>query len=207
MYRLLIDEMDKKVIEALAGETGVKLTDPNKTMNSMKEILKAGGKERHWAAFGACAEARVKVHGVGDRRRAAFPAGATFEKDLKALARSTRGIRKYLESKLKVSARNCAARRGALSRTEGENARPLRQPERKAVLEGLIGRRIVSVELRAYDSGFGVAETEAVLLTLADGSVVILGASAAYGGEISEAAWRRAKVDCWISPRVIPPRR
>ncbi len=207
MYRLLIDELDKKAIEALAAGIAVKLTNSDQTMNSMKEILKAGGKQHLWDAFGTCAAARVKVHGVGEKRRLAFPATATFEKDLKDLAKSARGIRKYLERMLKVSARNCAVRRGALSRTEGDNARRLRQPERKAVLEALKGKRILSVELRAYDPGMGGAEAEVMLLTFTGGTVLMLETNAAYSGSISEKAWRRARVDSWISPRVIPPRR
>lgn len=114
LYRLVIDGLNAGAIAKLADRLAIKLSDPSKTLNSLKEILPSDLVPQVHKPLMACVAVRNKVHGVPTQPISSFPAFDTFHCDLESIAQALTELCKWIENKLSVDAEKCLKREQAM---------------------------------------------------------------------------------------------
>lgn len=110
LYRLIVDGLNIEAIGALASKLGKNLTSPEKSLNSIKEILPVELLPIIHKTFQQCAAERHKNHGLPSNPIKSFPAFDTFHQDLTAMANALSALNTWLEEALGVSAEKCNKR-------------------------------------------------------------------------------------------------
>jgi hypothetical protein len=115
LYRLIIDGLDTNVIRMLADHRNVELSDPSKTLNSLREVIPSDLVPKIHKPLMICVNARHKVHGVPSQPISSFSAFDTFHRDLEAITEALTELCRWLEGELEADAEKCLKREQAMS--------------------------------------------------------------------------------------------
>ncbi|MGB6837512.1 MAG: hypothetical protein WBF66_07405 [Dehalococcoidia bacterium] len=166
LYRLLIDGLDKDVLALVAQHLNVSLTQPDKTLNSLKELLPDDLIQKVHGPLRKCSEER-KVHGV--RPTTGFPAFDSFHGDLVDIGRGLATLNDWLQDVLSTDSEACLEREGAMA-IFPEIVGPPRPEFKLAELEQARGKTIQSVEFGEVAAHPDTHESEGIVLHFTDGS-------------------------------------
>jgi hypothetical protein len=179
LYRLLIDGLNTDVIQMLAKLLSAKLSDPSKTLNSLKEILPSGLVSTIHKPLMTCVNARNKVHGVPSQLISPFSAFDAFHRDLEAIAEALTELCKWLEGVLGADAEKCLKREQAMLWFPKFIGPP--RPEFKlGEIMGAVGKTIESVKFGEEPTYPGKHQSEGIVIHFADGSAmaIVVGSNA-----------------------------
>jgi hypothetical protein len=175
LYRLLLDGMSSETLKSLAGHIGRHLTDPLKTLSSLKELLPQELAPNVCQPLENCRAQRNRNHGGLDADPARHcPAFDSFHQDLVKLASGLTGLRSWLEQKLELDAEACLRRQSTFKHLFPKLVGPPR-PELKAVeLQKAVGKQITRIEFGEQENTAGIHQAEAIVLHFSDGSAMAI---------------------------------
>jgi len=169
LYRLIIDEMSKNTIENIASYLKIELADPNKRMNSLKEILPEDKIEQIYNPLKHCYDERQKIHGISTKKPQSFDAFNKFNEILLSIGDALCELRKSLEDALNLDSQKC------LIRLDGKVFFPeLKVTDNiKHVLEEVKkteGKTISKIEYGKRESNPKLHESEGLIIHFTDGT-------------------------------------
>lgn len=168
LYRLIIDGLDKKTLVLLADKLKISLSDPTKTLNSLKEILPRDLMPIIHKPLKKCSNERSGIHGVPSELRS-FPAFNTFHSDLIEIAMSLEELNNWLENSLSVDSNACLRREEVMSGLFPKFIGPPRPEFKLEELKKAEGKCIQSVEFGEVER-HGAHQSEEMILHFSDGS-------------------------------------
>ncbi len=175
LYRVLVDGLDVRAVALLAERLGIELSDPSKSMNSMKEILPADLMPVIYKPLRKCYEVRQRKHGVPTEPMRSFPAFDTFNADVSAIAVGLEVLNDWLQDVLSASSEACLRREEAMSGPFWPKIVGPPQPQFKLnTLRQVEGKTIEKVEFGAEQSHPDKHESEAIVLHFTDGSAIAI---------------------------------
>ncbi|MCC6191708.1 MAG: hypothetical protein IT318_21985 [Anaerolineales bacterium] len=170
LYRLLVDGLDSEVLSLLAQRLGIVLSDPTKTLNSLKEILPSHLVDGVHKPLRKVSNVRNKSHGVPDTPAVAFPAFDEFHADLLEVSTCLTQLVEWLEAVLSADAEACLKRENVMKSLFPKLSGPPRPEYKLAELKAAEGKTIASVEFGEVASHPDVHESEAIIVHFTDGS-------------------------------------
>jgi len=172
LYGLLVDGLEKDALCYLADRRGVELSCPQRTLNSLKELLPKELIEEVHGPLKTCSTERQKVHGV--HAATSFAAFDAFHQDLLRIETGLRALNDWLQKVLSADSEACLEREGAMATLFPKIVGPA-GPERKlADLQRAQGKTIGSVEFGQVGGHPDVHQSEAIVLHFTDGSSVCI---------------------------------
>ncbi|MDO8472273.1 MAG: hypothetical protein Q7T05_00480, partial [Dehalococcoidia bacterium] len=169
LYRVVIDGLDPDAIHALADRLRVELSNRSKTLNSLKEVLPSDLVSRVHKPLKDCSDTRNKVHGVPSEPVRSFPAFATFQRDLEAIAEALTELGKWIERELGADSERCLRREQAMLHFPKFTGPP-RPADKLAELKRAEGKTIESVDFGEEAVVPGSHQAEAIVIHFTDGS-------------------------------------
>ncbi|MGE0682808.1 MAG: hypothetical protein AB7P69_18140 [Candidatus Binatia bacterium] len=170
LYRLLIDGLDSQALRYLADKLQITVSDPSKTLNTIKELLPSELVPIVHASLKKCVEERNKIHGVSEKPISPFPAFDTFRSAIETIADGLSEFKTWLEGQLASDAEACLSRENALYWTFPKFRGPPLPEIKRTELQRAIGKTIQSVEFGEVDTPLGAHQSEAIILHFKDGS-------------------------------------
>ena len=179
LYRLIIDGLDKDALVLLADKLTISLSDPTKTLNSLKELLPKELIPIIHKPLKKCSMERSDIHGVPSELRS-FPAFNTFHRDLIDIAKSLEELNKWLEDSLSVDSKACLRREEAMSGLFPKFVGPPRPEFKMDELKKAEGKIIKLVEFGEEAERQGLHGREGMIFHFADGSsmAILVGSNA-----------------------------
>ena len=170
LYRLIIDGLDTNAISAIAAHLKITLSNPSRTLNSLKELLPPNLISKIHKPLKNCANIRNKNHGVSSKPIRPYPAFDTFHKDLVSIAEALIELCSWLESKLNASAENCLDREGAMTTLFPEFAGPPRPEYKLGEIKQAEGKTIQSIEFGEEPIHPDKHQSEGIIIHFTDGT-------------------------------------
>ena len=170
LYRVLIDGLDKEALGAIAGRLKKELSDPCKTMNSLKELLPEASIRNVYQPLKKCYDERQEKHGIPIQGPSAFAAFDTFHKDLIEIVTALGVLRNWLEEVLSADSEACLQREGVMKELFPKLVGPPRPKDKLAELQKMVGKTVVSVEFGEEQPHSECHRAEGMIVRFADGS-------------------------------------
>jgi len=175
LYRLLCDGLNLECLKEIALKTGKALTQPTKSMNSLKELLPAELVPVVHTPLIKCAKERSKNHGVPSERASPLPAFTIFNDDLAEMEQGLRALLGWLEGVLGANAEQCLRREDIMSsglfpKFSGPPSTASTLPD----LQQAVGKTVSSVEFGTKEEHPWVHRSDAAILHFTDGSSLSL---------------------------------
>ena len=174
LYRLVVEGLRSEVLRAIAEKAGASLSNPGKTLNSLKEILPEELHGTIHEPLRVCRDHRNRVHGIrssAPRWRAAFDA---FHADLDATVNGLSALRLFLEETIGARAAACLRREEAMKVGFPKFQGPARPEMKIEKLTKLVGRTIERVEWGELAAHPDRHQGEAIVLHFSDGSAACI---------------------------------
>lgn len=169
---LLADGLVIESLVLLAERVGVKLTKPDKTLNSLKELLPAPLVAKIHGPLKHCSTTRQGVHGVSSTSAAPFAAFDSFHADLVGVDAALEALQRWLEGVLQVSADACLQREDAMRILFPEIVGPPLPEDKVAQLERSVGKTVSSVRIGAVKPHDDLHASEALEIYFTDGTAL-----------------------------------
>jgi len=179
LYRLIIDGMQKKAIICLSEYLNICLTDEDKRLNSLKELLPDNKINNIHQPFIKLKDKRARIHGLPPNGINEFNAFDEFDKDLHNISICLESLLEWLEDVLNTDAKSCKDREDSLRLFPGIIAPP--RPESKNDdIKKAVGKKIKSIEFGEVKECEDVHESEAIIFHFDDDTsmAVIVGSNA-----------------------------
>jgi hypothetical protein len=170
LYRLLIDGLDSSAIGILAGRLEVSLSEPQLTLNSLKELLPPELIPKIHVPLKRCSDERNRNHGVPEQPARSLPAFDLFHRDLEGIAAGLCALNDWLQRYLSADSEACLRREEAMVGLFPKLVSPPRPEFKLDDLRQAEGKTIRSVEFGEVASRPDVHESEAIVLHFTDGS-------------------------------------
>ena len=169
LYRLIVDGLNLSSIRALARKLGVILTSPEKSLNSIKEILPAELIPIIHKTFKRCSTERNKNHGLPNAPIKSFPAFDEFHRDLTEMAIALSSLKTWLEEVLGVSAEKCNKRERELEMFPKLVGSVPANSTLHTILRAE-GKTIQKIDYGPVESSPEVHQSEAIIIHFTDGT-------------------------------------
>ena len=168
LYRLVIDGMQKDTIVKLSEYLNIKLTDENKRLNSLKELLPFNKIESIHKPLIKLSERRAPIHGLPTKGIQKFDAFSKFNEDLHEISNCLDNLLVWLEDVLNTDARSCKDREDSL-RLFPNIVKPPRPDFKFIEVQKAVGKTIKAIEFgeEEYEE---VHQSEAIILHFEDGT-------------------------------------
>lgn len=173
VYRLLIDGISSEAEKKLAEKLHVTLSNPTRTLISLKELLPEDLQESLHKALKVCVDARNENHGVpsaGVTRP--FAAHTTFHDDIVNIANGLNKLLTWLESIFKLKAKDCLEHEEFMNGLYPVFIGPPRPGDKAGTLAAIIGRTVSSVKIGEVKSYPETHQGEAIAIHFTDGAVL-----------------------------------
>lgn len=179
LYRLIIDGLDNETLGLLADRLKISLSDPKKTLNSLKEMLPKELISIIHKPLKKCSNERSDIHGIPSDLRS-FPAFDTFHRDLIDIAKSLEELNKWLEDSLSADSKACLRREEVMNGLFPKFIGPPRPGFKMDELKKAEGKTIKSVEFGEEAERQGVHGSEGMIIHFTDGSsmTILVGSNA-----------------------------
>lgn len=169
LYRLIVDGLDNNALVLLADKLKIPLSDPKKTLNSLKELLPKDLIKIIHNPLKKCSNERSDIHGVPSEL-GSFPAFDTFHRDLIEIAKSLEELNKWLENSLSVDSKACLEREEWVKGLSPKFIGPPRPEFKLNELRKAEGKSIKSVEFGGEAEMKGVHGREGMIFHFSDGT-------------------------------------
>ena len=179
LYRLVIDGMQKDAIVKLSEYLDIELTDENKRLNSLKELLPLDKIESIHKPLIKLRERRAPIHGLPKKGIQKFDAFSKFNEDLHEVSNCLDELLVWLEGVLDTDAISCKDREDSL-RLFPNIAKPPRPVFKFADIQKAVGKTIKSIEFGEIEEYEKAHQSEAIIFHFEDGTsmTVIVGSNA-----------------------------
>lgn len=169
LYRLVIDGMQKDAIVKLAHYLKKPLTDEDKRLNCLKEIVPGDKRKIIHNPLSQLSRKRMSIHGVPTEGINKLDAFAKFDRDLHDIEECLRNLLIWLEESFKIDAESCKERDEALTLFPYLIGPP--RPEFKySELLRCVGKTVKSIEFGEEQEHEKLHKREAIVLHFTDGS-------------------------------------
>jgi len=169
LYRLVIDGMQKDAIVKLSQYLSIKLTDENKTLNSLKELLPFDKIESIHKPLIKLSQRRARIHGLPKKGIQKFHAFSKFNEDLHEISNCLENLLIWLEDVLNIDAKSCKDREDSLHLFPNI-IKPPRPDFKFADIQKAVGKTIKSIEFGEEQKHEEVHEREAIIFHFKDGT-------------------------------------
>ena len=167
LYRFIIDGMHKDAIIKIAESLEIQLTDPNKRLNSLKEILPEDKIDSIYKPLHDINKKRMPIHGLPSKGIQKYDAFAKFDADLHNIHNCLANLLNWLELVLNIDAESCKERDVSLKLFPTLVGPP--RPEFKyAELLKCVGKTIKSIEFGEGKEYEEVHQREAIIFHFED---------------------------------------
>lgn len=173
LFRLVVDGLNRRAIGALAERLGIGLSEPDRSLNSLKEALPEALHQEVHVPLRSCTRIRNRLHGIASDPPRSAPAFDTFHGELEGMVAGLVRLRIWLEQTLDARAAACLAREQAMNRFPEYQGPP--RPELKcSELRRLVGKTIERVGWGEVRQVEGAHQCEAIQLHFSDGSAACI---------------------------------
>jgi len=169
LYRLIIDGLDRDALVLLASKLKIPLSDPKKTLNSLKELLPQNLIPIIHKPLKKCSNERSDIHGVPSEI-GSIPAFDRFHRDLCEIAKSLEELNKWLENTLSADSVACLEREEWMKWLSPKFIGPPRPEFKMNELRKAEGKTIKSVEFGEEGEMKGVHGREGMIFHFTDGT-------------------------------------
>ncbi len=169
LYRLIIDGIIKDTIELLAKHLSVNLSDPTKTLNSLKEVLAPEWIDKIHEPLKSLSIKRMLIHGIPSSGSQTINAHEKYHQDLLSVKKALLFLIQWLEYKFKLSASSCLKREESMSNFPIISTGPC-PPEKMEEAQKMVGKTIKSVDFGGVEYCQESHGSEALALHFEDGS-------------------------------------
>jgi hypothetical protein len=169
LYRLVIDGMQKDAIVTLSEYLNINLTDENKRLNSLKELLPFDKIQSIHKPIIKLSERRAPIHGLPKKGIQKFDAFSKFNEDLHEISHCLENLLIWLEGVLNTDAKSCKDREDSLHLFPNI-VKPPRPDFKFADIQKAVGKTIKSIEFGAEEEHKEVHEREAIIFHFEDGT-------------------------------------
>jgi hypothetical protein len=169
---LILDGLNKEVLEALARKLGISLGDSSKTLNSLKELLPSAMVPSIHEPLRRVRHERARVHGI--QQTGPCPARAEFTRAAIDVAGALQGLRRWLEEELGFNSEACMDRQSATKMLFPVFSGPPRPAEKLGTLKETEGKTIKSVQFGQEAPHEDCHESEAIVLEFTDGTALTI---------------------------------
>jgi len=173
LYRLLIDGMQKDAIVKLSEYLNVNLTDENKRLNSLKELLPSDKIKSVHKPLIKLSERRAPIHGLPRKGIQKCDAFSKFDEELHEISNCLNDLLVWLEDVLNTEAKSCKDREDSL-RLFPSIVKPPRPDFKYADIQKAVGKTIKSVEFGEEEERVEVHEREAIIFHFEDGTAMTI---------------------------------
>ncbi len=170
LYRVLIDGLDNEVLETIAERLKKRLSDPCKTMNSLKELLPETAVRNVYQPLKKCYDERQEKHGVPSQGPSSFAAFDTFHRDLVEIVTALDGLKTWLEGVLLADSKACLQREGVMRELFPKLIGPPRPQFKLEESQKAAGKTIRSVEFGEEKEHPELHQSEGIVINFTDGS-------------------------------------
>lgn len=170
LYRLLVEGVCSKAVQLLSNRLEVTLTDPSKTLNSLKKLLPPALREKIHTPLSKCSKERNKLHEPPDRPVTSFAAFDSFQRDLLDIETGLRALNDWLQEILCADSEACLRREKAMATLFPKIVGPPRPEHKLAQLQQAQGKTVGTVEFGEVEENADVHQSEAIVLHFTDGS-------------------------------------
>jgi len=169
MYRLIVDGMQKNAIVKIAEYLTIPLGDPNKTLNSLKQILPIDKHNLIHKPLKKLSQERSKIHGLPENGIKKLGAFSKFDEDLKSILSCLVNLMNWLEDIFNLDAESCKRRYDSL--TSFPKIVGLPRPEFKyAEIQKCVGKTIKAIEFGEEKEYEDVHQREGIIIHFTDNS-------------------------------------
>lgn len=169
LYKLVIDGMSQKTIEDIASHLKIELSDPNKRMNSLKEILPPVNIERIYMPLRHCYNERQEIHHISKEKPHSFEAFKKFNEILLNIGNALSELRIFLEESLNLDSDKCLSRiewKVFFPKLEAtDNIKHVLSEVKKSE-----GKTIRKIEYGKRESSLKLHESEGMIIHFTDGT-------------------------------------
>ena len=175
LYRFIIDELNKDALCCLANYLRIKLEEPRKTLNSLKEILSSDQdspnlvNEVHTPLKQKSSKKRQPIHGIPKEIKECS-AFCDFHDDLLSIAQALIRLREWLEQKSGYSAECCLERRNIMSSLFPEIIGKPRPNFKLKEIKKAEGKTIKLIEFGEEEDYGNKHLAEAIVIHFSDGT-------------------------------------
>jgi hypothetical protein len=174
LFRLVVDGLDNRVIGALATRLGIGLSEPDRSLNSLKEALPEALHSEVHEPLRSCARVRNRLHGIASDPPRSAPAFDTFHGELEGMVAGLVRLKMWLEQTLDVRAAACLRREEAMNVGFPEYQGPPRPEMKYEKLTSFVGKTIERVDWGEVRQVEGVHQRESIVLHFTDGSAACI---------------------------------
>jgi len=174
LFRLVVDGLDHRAISAISDRLGTELSQPDRSLNSMKEALPESLHAEVHEPLRSCARVRNRLHGIASDPPRSAPAFDTFHNELERMVAGLVRLKLWLEEVLDARAAACLRREEAMSVGFPEYQGPPRPEMKYEKLTSFVGKTIERVEWGEVRQVEGVHQREAIVLHFTDGSAACI---------------------------------
>jgi hypothetical protein len=180
LSRLLIEGLNGEAVKLIADHIGKSLTDPSKTLNSLREILPKDLHSVVYEPLHRCNRERNAVHSDPSLPVETFEAFKAFNNDLALLESALRALTSWLESLLNADAENCLRREEVMQGAFPHFSQCPPPPYASGELMKAVGKTISAIEYGHQITHPDVHQAEAVVVHFSDGTsmAIIIGSNA-----------------------------
>lgn len=173
LFRLVVDGLDHRAIREVAARAGVELSDPERSLNSLKEVLPEALHAAVHEPLRRCSRVRNRLHGVASDPPRSAPAFDAFHADLEYVVAGLVELKTWLEGVLDARAAACVRREEAMEwfpKFQG----PCRPESKRAKLDAFVGKTVERVEWGEVRQSPDCHQREAIVLHFTDGSAACI---------------------------------